>query len=329
MRCSAAPAAPSQSDEEIAPYRYGPPASPHLAAELAGEEIEPRAPARRCPRCGSGRRHPGLRGRRRPARPALPRLPGPRPRGRPGAAAGHRRIAGAGHDQPHAADDRGRACRRARGRSRRPHPLARASRAGSSSPIARRSQSLGGVPVETLPLLDLRRAWPPGRALALLGADDHVEARAVSSTSKPASRAIAAAASGSARRLLRQQQRPRHLAPHRLGHVGDGLALATLLGEGAHRQQRRLLRLPGRRVGGRAHVDDQARRARRASPRRAPRATRPTAGQSRRAVPWRRSGSRGSGPPGRTNPQRALAIRTRSVARRRAAAGSPARSRRS
>jgi dethiobiotin synthetase len=31
----------SQSDEEIAPYRYQPPASPHLAAALAGEEIEP------------------------------------------------------------------------------------------------------------------------------------------------------------------------------------------------------------------------------------------------------------------------------------------------
>jgi dethiobiotin synthetase len=31
----------NQSDEEIAPYRYGPPASPHLAAEMAGEEIEP------------------------------------------------------------------------------------------------------------------------------------------------------------------------------------------------------------------------------------------------------------------------------------------------
>lgn len=30
-----------QSDEEIAPYRYGPPASPHLAAALAGETIEP------------------------------------------------------------------------------------------------------------------------------------------------------------------------------------------------------------------------------------------------------------------------------------------------
>src|SRR5450432_1323701 len=30
-----------QSDEEIAPYRYEPPASPHLAAAMAGEEIEP------------------------------------------------------------------------------------------------------------------------------------------------------------------------------------------------------------------------------------------------------------------------------------------------
>jgi len=31
----------SQSDEEIAPYRYDPPASPHLAAAQAGEEIDP------------------------------------------------------------------------------------------------------------------------------------------------------------------------------------------------------------------------------------------------------------------------------------------------
>jgi dethiobiotin synthetase len=30
-----------QSDEEIAPYRYGPPVSPHLGAELAGEAISP------------------------------------------------------------------------------------------------------------------------------------------------------------------------------------------------------------------------------------------------------------------------------------------------
>jgi dethiobiotin synthetase len=31
----------AQSDEQIAPYRFGPPASPHLAAALAGEEIDP------------------------------------------------------------------------------------------------------------------------------------------------------------------------------------------------------------------------------------------------------------------------------------------------
>jgi dethiobiotin synthetase len=31
----------TQRDEEIAPYRYSPAASPHLAAALAGEEIEP------------------------------------------------------------------------------------------------------------------------------------------------------------------------------------------------------------------------------------------------------------------------------------------------
>ncbi len=34
-------AASAQSDEEIVPYRYGPAASPHLAAELAAEKIEP------------------------------------------------------------------------------------------------------------------------------------------------------------------------------------------------------------------------------------------------------------------------------------------------
>ena len=30
-----------QDDAEIAPYRFGPPTSPHLAAEMSGEEIEP------------------------------------------------------------------------------------------------------------------------------------------------------------------------------------------------------------------------------------------------------------------------------------------------
>jgi len=31
----------AQSDEEIAPYRYGPAVSPHLAAELSGDRIDP------------------------------------------------------------------------------------------------------------------------------------------------------------------------------------------------------------------------------------------------------------------------------------------------
>jgi dethiobiotin synthetase len=31
----------AQSDDEVAPYRYGPAVSPHLAAELAGERIDP------------------------------------------------------------------------------------------------------------------------------------------------------------------------------------------------------------------------------------------------------------------------------------------------
>jgi dethiobiotin synthetase len=31
----------SQTDDEIAPYRYGGPVSPHLGAQLAGEEIDP------------------------------------------------------------------------------------------------------------------------------------------------------------------------------------------------------------------------------------------------------------------------------------------------
>lgn len=31
----------TQTEDEITPYRYGPPLSPHLAAQLAGEEIDP------------------------------------------------------------------------------------------------------------------------------------------------------------------------------------------------------------------------------------------------------------------------------------------------
>lgn len=32
----------NQTDEQIAPYRYGPPVSPHLGAEPAGEQIDPK-----------------------------------------------------------------------------------------------------------------------------------------------------------------------------------------------------------------------------------------------------------------------------------------------
>jgi dethiobiotin synthetase len=34
-------ASSKQGDEQVAPYRYGPPVSPHLGAELAGERIDP------------------------------------------------------------------------------------------------------------------------------------------------------------------------------------------------------------------------------------------------------------------------------------------------
>ncbi len=36
-----AAAASDQADDEVAPYRYGPAVSPHLAADLAGEKIDP------------------------------------------------------------------------------------------------------------------------------------------------------------------------------------------------------------------------------------------------------------------------------------------------
>ena len=44
----------SQSDDEIAPYRYGPAVSPHLGAELAGEAIDPRRLRRAAAEAGTG-----------------------------------------------------------------------------------------------------------------------------------------------------------------------------------------------------------------------------------------------------------------------------------
>ena len=45
----------AQEDEELAPYRYGPPMSPHLAADLAGEAIEPARVAAAARAAGAGR----------------------------------------------------------------------------------------------------------------------------------------------------------------------------------------------------------------------------------------------------------------------------------
>ncbi len=75
-----------QTDDAIAPYRYGPPVSPHLGAELAGEAIDPGRLRAVAARAAGGRRPAGRRGGRRLSRPAELRLPGPRPRGRPRAA---------------------------------------------------------------------------------------------------------------------------------------------------------------------------------------------------------------------------------------------------
>ena len=55
--------------DEIAPYRYGPPVSPHLAAELAGEAIDP-ARLWRAQRSPARRRRARLRGRRGAVGPA-------------------------------------------------------------------------------------------------------------------------------------------------------------------------------------------------------------------------------------------------------------------
>jgi dethiobiotin synthetase len=44
----------TQSDEEIAPYGYGPPTSPHLAAQIAGEAIDPAHLVRRATDAAAG-----------------------------------------------------------------------------------------------------------------------------------------------------------------------------------------------------------------------------------------------------------------------------------
>ena len=75
-----------QADDAIAPYRYGPPVSPHLGAELAGEAIDPGRLRAVAARAAAGADLLVAEGVGGFLVPLTLRLPGPRPRGRPRAA---------------------------------------------------------------------------------------------------------------------------------------------------------------------------------------------------------------------------------------------------
>ncbi len=100
-----------QTDDEIAPYRYGPAVSPHLGAELAGEEIDParlRGAAGAAAAAGDYLVAEGVGGFLVPLAPGylirdLARDLAP--------AGGDRGGPGAGDHQPHAAHDRRRSAR--------------------------------------------------------------------------------------------------------------------------------------------------------------------------------------------------------------------------
>ena len=77
--------------EEVAPYRFGPPLSPHYAAELAGEAIEP-ARLVETARAAEPTALLVAEGVGGLLVPITPGLPGARPGGRPRPAAGDRRA---------------------------------------------------------------------------------------------------------------------------------------------------------------------------------------------------------------------------------------------
>ena len=119
-------AAAGTRPEAVAPSEFGPPVSPHLAAELAGVELEPRRDGRGRERGGGRRRRERAdrRGRGRAARPAHPRGQRARSRGRARLPAGRSRPPGPRDDQPHAPDARGRPRGGPHGRGRRDDALA-------------------------------------------------------------------------------------------------------------------------------------------------------------------------------------------------------------
>ena len=196
---------------------------------------------------------------------------------------------GPGDDQPHPADARGGPRRRARGRGRRPHSLARgADRDRALQP--RDDRHPRRVRPDPPPSTSPTSTWPPiadraGPAFAASrSADDHVEAAVgeLDARSRPARRS---------RRRPRGRSAPssrissaRATSPRTAFAMCEtALRSPSTSREGAHRQQRRPLRLPGRSVGAGAHVDDQVALARRAAPRPAPAANR-----RRRPIPFSR-----------------------------------------
>ena len=129
-----------QEPADVAPYAFGPPLSPHLAAELAGTVIEPPVLLERA-RAAAALRPARLRGRGRPARAAHAGLPRARPGRGPGPAGGGGRPHRPRDDQPHAAHGRGRARRGPAGGRSRDDALAGRAPSRSSSPISRRSRA--------------------------------------------------------------------------------------------------------------------------------------------------------------------------------------------
>ena len=140
LRAAAGSAQPAW---DVAPYRFGPPVSPHLAARWAGERVDPHRLLAAARRAAARRRRAGGGGRRRPARAAVGHLPRARSRGRPRPAHRGRRAPRPRHDQPHADDDRVCARRRSTGGRRGAHAVARGRRASWSVPTAKRSPASG------------------------------------------------------------------------------------------------------------------------------------------------------------------------------------------
>ena len=151
-------AARSSQRQRSGAVPFGPPVSPHLAAEWAGRADRPR-PCRAAARAGARRRRARRGGRRRPAGAAVGRLPRARPRadlGLPVVIAARPGLGTISHTLMTLE------CARAAGLGvaavvLTPWPAAPAR---WSAPTGRRSPRLGRVAVETLPMLAVRAIGP-------------------------------------------------------------------------------------------------------------------------------------------------------------------------